>query len=80
MPDKSIRVSRAAFLRRGARLAVMLELADQGQLEGRSLREIADAIGVHRTTVMRDLDLLPELADERDKIRLRMQTSRGAER
>jgi hypothetical protein len=50
-------------LAKAARLAVLLALDDAGLLEGRSLQDIADALHQdnYRSTISRDLRLLPQV-------------------
>ncbi len=56
---------------KAARLAALLEAQEQGWLKGRTLQEIADAIGCgnHRGTIMRDMRLLPEVQRLRSRLR-----------
>lgn len=47
-------------LNKAGRLAALLLLDDEGQLEGRTLQELANLLGgVDRSTIMRDLRDLP---------------------
>lgn len=47
-------------LNKAGRLAALLLLSEQGQLEGRTLQELANLLGgVDRSTIMRDLRDLP---------------------
>jgi len=46
---------------RAARLMVLHELAEAGYLEGMTLQAIANVFDVHRSTIMRDLRVLPEM-------------------
>ncbi len=58
-----------ATLVRAARLTVLLALDDAGQLDGRSLQDIATALRQdnHRSTILRDLRLLPQLRRVRNQ-------------
>jgi hypothetical protein len=58
---------------------VLLALDDAGLIEGRTLQEIADAIGQHnhRATIMKDLRLLPKLRHARSRALTRLQRSKA---
>ena len=66
--------SAAARLEKSARLAVLLELEQEGLLAGRSYQEIADAFGhgLHRSTILRDLRQLDELKREVSRLEVEM--------
>ena len=66
--------SAAARLEKSARLAVLLELDQDGLLAGRTNQEIADAFGhgLHRSTILRDLRQLEELKRELNRLQVEM--------
>ena len=50
------------YSRKAARLVVLYQLDRSGQLEGRTLQELADIFEVgHRSTILRDLRTLEEV-------------------
>jgi hypothetical protein len=55
-------------LSKAARLAVLLVLDDEGLLRGRTLQEIADALGggLNRSTILKDKRLLPKVRKRRN--------------
>jgi hypothetical protein len=63
---------------KAARMAALLEADDRGLLAGRSLQEIADALGHgnHRSTILRDLRQLPEVRRLRSRYRAALENLR----
>ena len=62
-------------LSKAARLAALIELDDRGLLHGKTLQAIADAVGggTNRSTILRDLRLLPKVRVLRQQMRKRLE-------
>lgn len=62
---------------KAARLAALLDLVDAGILETTAINDLAAALNVHRATLWRDLQLLPEVRRRRDQIRTALINQNG---
>lgn len=55
-------------IRKAARMAALLELYDSGRLATYTYQELGDIFGVNRSTILRDVRLLPRVSQERVRL------------
>ena len=53
---------------KAGRLVLLLRLRDAGVLEGQTLQAIGDVLGVNRSTILRDLEVLDQVEEEYQRL------------